>query len=253
VEAGHAILERLHARRPLRPAILEMGGKNPAIVRPSADLDRAAEGIVRAAFGLSGQKCSACSRVVVERSVHDELVDRIVELTRGLVVGDPSDPDSSLGPVIDADAVERYNRASALAHRTGRVVAGGGQDPRAGYFVQPTVVCDLPHGHLLTRDELFLPLVTVTAADGFDDALTEANAVAYGLTAGIFTADLEEQDAFLEGAEAASSTSTGERGPPPGRGRGCKRSAAGSKAARRESAGWVPTICSSSCASRAGR
>lgn len=199
---GHAIVRELHAAAPLRPVVLEMGGKNPALVSASADLDDAAEGIVRAAFGLSGQKCSACSRVIVEREVHDALVDRLVARTAQLELGDPARAEVFLGPVIDAAAVERYRAAAAEARRDGRVVAGGEVGEGAGYLVAPTVVCDLPRGHRLTREELFLPFVTVTAVDGLDDALAEANAVDYGLAAGIFTADRDEEAAFLDRIEA---------------------------------------------------
>jgi 1-pyrroline-5-carboxylate dehydrogenase len=200
--AGHAIARRLHEESPLRPLVLEMGGKNPALVTASADLDEAAEGIVRAAFGLSGQKCSACSRAIVEREVHDDLLERIVERTGQLELGDPARPEVFLGPVIDVAAVERYRAAVAEAERDGRVAAGGEVGAEPGYFVPPAVVCDLPRGHRLTREELFLPFVSVTAADGFEDALAECNAVEYGLAAGIFTADPEQEAAFLDRAEA---------------------------------------------------
>jgi 1-pyrroline-5-carboxylate dehydrogenase len=198
-EAGHAIAHRLHETRPLRPLIVEMGGKNPAIVTAKADLETAAAGIVRSAYGLAGQKCSSCSRVVVERAVHDELVERIAAGARELVLGDPADPATSLGPVAGAGAVERFDGAVADARRDGDIVLGGERD---GTFVQPTLVTGLPRGHRLTREELFLPFLTVTPADSLDDALAEANAVEYGLTAGIFSADDAEVDAFLARIEA---------------------------------------------------
>lgn len=199
---GHEIASRFHASAPLRPLVLEMGGKNPALVTASADLDGAAEGIVRAAFGLSGQKCSACSRVVVDREVHDALVERLVERTERLELGDPASPEVFLGPVIEAASVERYLVAAREAGRDGRIVAGGGASGERGYFVPPTIVCDLPRGHWLTREELFLPFLTVTAVDGLDDGLEECNAVEYGLSAGIFTADTEEEATFLDRIEA---------------------------------------------------
>jgi 1-pyrroline-5-carboxylate dehydrogenase len=198
-EAGHAIARELHARPPLRPLVAEMGGKNPAIVTASADLDRAAAGIVRSAYGLSGQKCSSCSRVVVDASVHDALVERIAAGAQALVVGDPADAGSNLGPVVDRTAAERFDAAVADARRDGAVVTGGTRD---GGFAQPTLVTGLPHGHRLTREELFLPFLTVTAVDGFEAAMSEANAVAYGLTAGIFTEDPAEKQAFLDRIEA---------------------------------------------------
>jgi 1-pyrroline-5-carboxylate dehydrogenase len=198
-EAGHAIAHTLHARPPLRPLIAEMGGKNPAIVTAAADLDRAAEGIVRSAYGLSGQKCSSCSRVVADRAVHDELVERIAAGARALVVGDPADAASSLGPVVGPPAIARFEAAADDARRDGTVVLGG--EHTAG-FAAPTLVTGLPRGHRLTREELFLPFLTVTAVDSFDDALDEANAVDYGLTAGIFSEDPAEHAAFLDRIEA---------------------------------------------------
>jgi 1-pyrroline-5-carboxylate dehydrogenase len=198
-DAGHAIAGELNARRPFRPLVAEMGGKNPAIVTTNADLDRAAEGIVRSAYGLSGQKCSSCSRVVVDASLHDELVEKIAAGAARLVLGDPADPATNLGPVVGPDATSRFDAAVADAQRDGTIVAGGTRD---GNFVQPTLVTGLPHGHRLTRDELFLPFLTVTAVDSFAAAMDEANAVEYGLTAGIFSEDPGEREAFLERIEA---------------------------------------------------
>jgi 1-pyrroline-5-carboxylate dehydrogenase len=198
-EAGHAIARELHARRPLRPLVAEMGGKNPAIVTTNADLDRAAEGIVRSAYGLSGQKCSSCSRVVVDASVHDELVEKIAAGAQKLRLGDPADPATALGPVVGPDATARFDAAVADAQRDGTIVVGGTRD---GNFVQPTLVTGLPRGHRLTRDELFLPFLTVTAVSSFADAMEEANAVEYGLTAGIFSEDAAERATFLERIEA---------------------------------------------------
>ena len=176
-----------------------MGGKNPAIVTARADLETAAAGIVRSAYGLAGQKCSSCSRVVVERAVHDELVERIAAGARELALGDPADPATSLGPVAGAGAEERFDAAVAEARRDGEIVAGGERD---GGFVSPTLVTGLPRGHRLTREELFLPFLTVTPVDSLDDALEEANAVEYGLTAGIFSEDEAEVEAFLRRIEA---------------------------------------------------
>jgi 1-pyrroline-5-carboxylate dehydrogenase len=179
-----------------------MGGKNPAIVTASADLGKAAEGVARAAFGLSGQKCSACSRAIVVSEVHDEFVERLAAFTRTLAVGDALDPKTFLGPVINARSVERYEEAVAEARRDGRVIAGGGRPDLPGHFVEPTVVASLPPGHRLAREELFLPFVAVTAAASLEEAIQEANAVDYGLTAGIFTEDDAERDRFLEAIEA---------------------------------------------------
>jgi 1-pyrroline-5-carboxylate dehydrogenase len=201
-EVGRALGRRFQEGRFARPAITEMGGKNPAIVAASADLDAAAAGIASSAYGFSGQKCSACSRAIVVDSVHDELVERLAARAAELRVGDPADRDAYTGPVIDAGAVERYRAAVAEADRDGQVVAGGHKLELPGHFVAPTVVAGLPAGHRLTREELFVPFVTVTRVGSFDEALAEANAIDYGLTAGVFSADRAELDRFLDEIEA---------------------------------------------------
>jgi 1-pyrroline-5-carboxylate dehydrogenase len=201
-EAGREIARRLQDGPFARPALTEMGGKNPAVVSARADLDKAAEGVARAAFGLSGQKCSACSRAIVVDSVHDEFVERLVDFTAGLALGDPADRDAFLGPVVNEAGVERFESAAAAARRDGRVAAGGGRPDRPGHFVEPTVVTGLPAEHPLERDELFLPFVTVSRAASLDEAIAEANAPVYGLTAGVFTEDPAEQERFLDTIEA---------------------------------------------------
>jgi 1-pyrroline-5-carboxylate dehydrogenase len=195
---GREIVRKMHDGPYARPALTEMGGKNPAIVTAHADLDKAAEGVARAAFGLAGQKCSACSRAIVARDVHDEFVSRLAAWAPRLPVGDPADRASFVGPVVNAESVARFEAAADAARREGAVAAGGGRPERPGWFVEPTVVCDLPHAHPLERDELFLPFVTVTRVASLDEALAEANAPAYGLTAGIFSEDRSEVDRFLD-------------------------------------------------------
>ncbi len=185
-----------------RPCIVEMGGKNPAIVMQSADLDKAAEGIMRSAFGFGGQKCSANSRVYVERSVHDELVRKLVEQTEQLTIGDPLRRENWLGPVTDQRAVERYDQAVAEARADGAVYTGGEVltegDLARGFYVEPTVVGQLPADHRLFRDELFVPFTAVHAVDSLDEALRLSNASVYGLTAGIYSQVEAEVEQFLD-------------------------------------------------------
>ena len=157
-EVGREIGRRLSAGPYPKPVLAEMGGKNAAVVGASADLEAAAEGIAKAAFGFSGQKCSACSRAIVVDEVHDELVERLAELARATIVGDPADPDVATGPVVNEQAVERFERSVESARRDGAVAAGGSRGDDVGWFVEPTVVSGLPLGHPLTRDELFLPV-----------------------------------------------------------------------------------------------
>ena len=201
-EVGREIGRRLSQGPYPRPVLAEMGGKNAAVVGASADLEAAAEGIAKAAFGFSGQKCSACARAIVVDEVHDELRDRLSAIATTYRVGDPADPDAATGPVVNRQAVERFERSVEAARRDGSVVAGGYRNDDAGWFVKPTVACDLSPGHPLTRDELFLPFVTVERVPDFDAALAEANAVPYGLTAGVFSRDEEELDRFLDEIEA---------------------------------------------------
>jgi 1-pyrroline-5-carboxylate dehydrogenase len=201
-EVGRAIARKLQDGPFARPALTEMGGKNPAIVTAKADLDKAAEGVARAGFGLSGQKCSACSRAIVAAEVEDEFLERIAAFTSTLAVGDVADDSTFVGPVVNERAVARFAAAVDAAREVGRVVAGGGRPDLPGHFVEPTVVAGLPHAHALTRDELFLPFVTVTPVADLDEAMAEANAIPYGLTAGIFTEDAAEKERFLDTIEA---------------------------------------------------
>ncbi|HEX5827015.1 MAG TPA: aldehyde dehydrogenase family protein [Candidatus Limnocylindrales bacterium] len=203
-EVGFELFRNFSTRWP-RPCIVEMGGKNPAIVLKSADIEEAAEGIIRSAFGFSGQKCSANSRVYVERPVHDELVRLLVEKTEKLVVGDPLPRSAFTGPVIDERAVNRHQQAVAEARRDGTVFVGGerltdGALAR-GFFVEPTVA-GLPASHRLFQDELFAPFTAVAAVDSLDEALALANDNTYGLTAGVYSEDPAEVQRFLDEVHA---------------------------------------------------
>jgi 1-pyrroline-5-carboxylate dehydrogenase len=188
-----------------KPCITELGGKNPAIVTRNADLDKAVEGVARSAFGYSGQKCSACSRVYVEEPVYDEFMERLTARTKELIVGDPTDRDTYVGPVIDERAVRRYQEALDSAQggqvRTGGERLSGGVFDR-GTYVAPTVVDGLPLDHDLFKKELFLPFVVVAPVKNLDEALAEANDTEYGLTAGIFSEDREEITRFFDRIEA---------------------------------------------------
>jgi 1-pyrroline-5-carboxylate dehydrogenase len=195
VEAGLAIRAAASLGPFPRPVIAELGGKNPVVVTDTADLELAATAIVSAAFGMSGQRCSAASRVIVTSAAHDRLVELMLDATSKLVVADPIRPACSLGPVVDEQAVTRLERFLATARRDG-VVATGGRSSLGGLFIDPVIVTDLPHGHPLTREELFLPFLTVTRAATFEEALTEANATKYGLTAGIYSGDAVELTQF---------------------------------------------------------
>jgi 1-pyrroline-5-carboxylate dehydrogenase len=189
-----------------KPTIVEMGGKNPAVVSRTADLEEAAEGIMRSAFGFGGQKCSANSRVYVDKAVHDELIKLLVQKTEAIAIGDPLLRENWLGPIIDQKAVDRHQTAVREARRDGRVFVGGERlmdhGMERGFYVEPTVVGDLPADHRLFRDELFAPFTAVHAVDSFDEALRLANDSVYGLTAGVYSEDKAEVQKFLDTAEA---------------------------------------------------
>jgi 1-pyrroline-5-carboxylate dehydrogenase len=189
----------------VRPTILELGGKNPAIVSRHADLERAAVGIVRSAFGLQGQKCSACSRVFIEEPVYDELVARLVELTEKLKVGDPTERSVMMGPVVNNSSYQDYKNFTEELSQTGRFLTGGkvllDGDLANGYFCAPTLVADLPLDHRLWQYEMFLPITTVAKIQDLDQAMGLANNVNYGLTAG-FYGSVEETKWFFDKIEA---------------------------------------------------
>ena len=199
-------LFRTFSKKFPKPTIVEMGGKNPAVVSRTADLEEAAEGIVRSAFGFGGQKCSANSRVYVEKPVHDELVRLLVEKTEAITIGDPLLRENWLGPVIDERAVDRHQEAVAEARRDGRVFVGGerltdrGMD--RGHYVEPAVVGGLPADHRLFGDELFVPFTAVHPVETFDEAIELANDSVYGLTAGVYSEDPGEVRRFLDRIEA---------------------------------------------------
>jgi acyl-CoA reductase-like NAD-dependent aldehyde dehydrogenase len=203
-EVGMKIVRAFAQRSWPQPCIAEMGGKNAAIVSRHADLERAATGIVRSAFGLQGQKCSACSRVYVERPVADALRDRLVDQAQAISVGDPTLKPHWMGPVINGAAVARYERCAQALVQEGRVLTGArvlrdGALER-GNFVAPTVA-SAPRDHALWRDELFLPLVLVDEVDSVDQAIALANSSQYGLTAGFYGAP-KEAGGFLDRVEA---------------------------------------------------
>ncbi|MCP5366355.1 MAG: aldehyde dehydrogenase family protein [Hyphomicrobiales bacterium] len=205
-EVGMEIFRKMAAGPYARPVIAEMGGKNPTYVTASADLDVAAEGVMRSAFGLQGEKCSACSVAYVTRDVHDQFLDLLRAKTEALVVGPPERRDSFVGPLIDGEALDRFEWAVAQSRADGRVVTGGdrlrGGALDRGYYVSPAVVADLPPDHELNRIEQFMPFLSVQACADLADGIARGNAIVYGLTAGIYTGDDDELRLFLDNAEA---------------------------------------------------
>lgn len=189
-----------------KPVIVEMGGKNPTIISENADLEKAALGVMRSAFGLGGQKCSACSRVYVHEDVYDDFMARLLEKTRAIKIGDPTDQDTWLGPLANKGGFEDFMRFVEKARADGSVVYGGEHltegELQHGLYVRPAIITDLPHEHDLVQKELFVPILYVDKVKSLDEAMTKANGVEYGLTAGFFSEDEGEVQWFLENIEA---------------------------------------------------
>jgi 1-pyrroline-5-carboxylate dehydrogenase len=206
LDVGMRMYRDFAQRSYIRPIILELGGKNPAIVSRNANLEDAATGIVRSAFGLQGQKCSAASRVIVEEPVYEELLGKLKAKTEALVIGDPTERATYLGPVINQSSyndfknfTEEINGAGGQFLTGGHVKTGGIYDK--GYFVEPTFVTDLPYEHRLWQQEMFLPITTIGKVNDLDEAMRIANNVNYGLTAGFYGSS-KETSWFFDNIEA---------------------------------------------------
>jgi len=216
LEVGQSILDRTKERRYQIPVILELGGKNAAIVSDKADLVKAVRGVVSSAFGYSGQKCVACSRVYVQKAVRDDFLRMLVSETEEFTVADPRKRECRTGPVIHSRAVHEYEKAASMAKRDGQILTGGvrlmenGMDK--GHYVAPTVVAGLPESHPMVKNELFLPILCVQEYAELKQALEYANDVVYGLNAGICSEDKQETDYFLDNIQCGTVFVNGVRG-----------------------------------------
>jgi 1-pyrroline-5-carboxylate dehydrogenase len=191
-EIGMRIYERAAKVHPgqiwLKRTILEMGGKDAIIVDETADLDAAAEGITAAAFGFQGQKCSACSRAIVVDSVYDEVLEKVVERTKKLTVGDTVNGDKFMGAVIDEKAFRKISEYIAIGRDEGRLVLGGEPgDGSKGYFIPPTIIADVDPRARLAQEEVFGPVLAFIRANDFEHALEIANNTEFGLTGGLYS------------------------------------------------------------------
>jgi len=189
---GRGIAER--AGRRLKRLSLELGGKNAVVVLRDADLDLAVDGILWSAFGTTGQRCTACSRVIADRPVADELVARLEARTRALRLGPGLDEAVDVGPLVNAAAVDKVERYVAIGRREGDLVTGGergsGVGLEHGHFYRPTIFAGVAPMATIAQDEIFGPVLSVVPVDGYDEAMTAANQVRYGLSASIFTRDV---------------------------------------------------------------
>ncbi len=191
---GLEIHERAARVRPgqkwIKRTILEMGGKDAIIVCDDADLDSAVEGVVASAFGFSGQKCSACSRVIVDASIYYVFIKRLRERVAKLTIGDPA-TNSNLGPVINKAALESILGYIETGKKEGKLVTGGEApvNPDGGYYIEPTIFADVAPNAVIAQQEIFGPVLAVMKAGTYDEALAIANNTEYGLTGAVYTRD----------------------------------------------------------------
>jgi 1-pyrroline-5-carboxylate dehydrogenase len=202
-DAGMWLQRNFSVRQPYpKPFVAEMGSKNPAIVTASADLDKAVEGVLKGAFGYSGQKCSATSRVYVEAAVASDFIERLRVKTEQVIVGDPRKSDVFVGPLIDQTALTKFTDAVKDGLADGGVVIAGGKVLRDGVwnqgcYVRPTIMTGLPRGHRLFNEELFVPFLLIDTITSLEEGLRESNDTEYGLTAGIFSENEGEVARFF--------------------------------------------------------
>ncbi len=180
-------------QRWMKRVVAEMGGKDAIIVADDADLDEAAIGTVQAAFGFQGQKCSACSRLIVDEKVHDELMEKILEHTKKLKIGLPTEGETNMTAVINQKS---FDNATAMIEKGisegGKVVIGGKGDDSKGFYIEPTIIDEVAPGTTVEQQEIFAPVLAVIKAKDFDHALEVANDTVYGLTGALYSADEEK-------------------------------------------------------------
>jgi 1-pyrroline-5-carboxylate dehydrogenase len=176
----------------IKRVVAEMGGKDPIIVDREADLDRAVDGVLVSAYGYQGQKCSACSRAIVDEAVYDEFLLRLAKKVEAIRVGPADSPENYMGPVINEGARRSILKYIEIGKQEGRLVAGGGAAEGDGYFIRPTVIADIPPEARIFQEEVFGPVLAVTKARDFDEALELANRSEYGLTGAVYTSNREK-------------------------------------------------------------
>ncbi len=182
----------------IKRVVAEMGGKDSIVVDSDADLDAAADGTVASAFGFQGQKCSACSRVIVVEGAYDKFLTKLKERVEKIKVGDPTNPDMGMGPVVNASAKKSILEYIEIGKKEGRLIAGGQGTSSTGYFIQPTVIADVPPKARIAQEEIFGPVLAVIKARDYEDAIEIANNTEYGLTGALYTRDRRKLDDAAE-------------------------------------------------------
>lgn len=179
----------------IKRVVAEMGGKDAIIVADDANLDEAATGVVQSAFGFQGQKCSACSRAIIDARVYDTMLDKIAERTAKIKLADPSDPSTTMSAVINEKAFKTINSYIEKGKSEGgRVLIGGGSDGEQGFFIEPTVIADVKPGDTIEQEEIFGPVLAVIKAQNYDNALEIANDTQFGLTGAVYSQDAAKLD-----------------------------------------------------------
>ncbi|MCF7810006.1 L-glutamate gamma-semialdehyde dehydrogenase [bacterium] len=171
----------------IKRTILEMGGKDFIMVDETADLDKAADGIVTAAYGFQGQKCSACSRAIIHEDIYDVLLQKVVERAKKITVGKPDNPQNNMGAVIDKAAHAKILEYISIGKEEGELVLGGNAGPEGGYFIEPTIFSGIKDKDRLAQEEIFGPVLAVIKCKDFDDGVRIANGTMFGLTGALFS------------------------------------------------------------------
>ncbi|HHW36681.1 MAG TPA: L-glutamate gamma-semialdehyde dehydrogenase [Bacillales bacterium] len=175
----------------LKRVIAEMGGKDTVVVDKDADLELAAQSIFTSAFGFAGQKCSAGSRAIVHEDVYDQVLNRVIEITKAAVTGNPESYETYMGPVIDQASFHKIMEYIEIGKQEGRIVAGGNGDNSKGYFIEPTIIADLDPNSRIQQEEIFGPVVGFSKCKTFDEGLEIANNTEYGLTGALISNNRE--------------------------------------------------------------
>ncbi len=182
----------------IKRVVAEMGGKDSIVVAADADVEAAVEGVAVSAFGFQGQKCSACSRAIVEESIYDEFLDKLKARVAKITVGDPSDNKNYMGPVVNEKALNSISKYIEVGKGEGRVVAGGNRVGDKGFYLEPTVIADVAPEARISQEEIFGPVLAVIKAKNFDDAMQIANNTEFGLTGSLYTSDEQKMQRARE-------------------------------------------------------
>ncbi len=205
-ETGINMIKKSYSLGLQKVFVVEMGGKNPTIVSKYANIDDAVDGVLSAAFGYAGQKCSACSRVYVHKSIKDQFIEKLAEKTKALKIGNPLIKDVYVGPIISDVAFEKYKKVinDIKNDQNSKIIVGGNTVDTGlnGKYVEPTIVLSDHDKNPYFKKELFLPILLIDVFDNFDEAIKKANDVEYGLTAGLYSKNRKEIKKFLDNIEA---------------------------------------------------